>query len=274
MMAEEFATIGLIAGNGTFPLLFARAARTRGIRTIAVAMRGETEPTLQSAVDDLTWIRVGQIGRAIAVFRRAGVRRAAMAGGLRRANLFNIRPDWLGLRLLARNLVRPDDGMLRLIAHEFEQRGIEIVDSTLFMPEVLAPAGVLVGREPDGQGWADLRYGYQVARELGRLDVGQTVVVKSGAVVALEAIEGTDACISRAGDLAGGGMVVIKIAKPNQDMRFDVPAIGPKTIDTLARAQCRLLGIEAGRTLVLETQQTLAAASAAGITIVGLEETA
>ena len=265
-------TIGLIAGNGQFPLLFAEAAKKQGIAVVAVGMLGETQPDLVNQVDALTWVRVGQLGRIIRTFQRAKVTEAAMAGGVRKTRLFGgARPDWQGIRLLARCALRPDDGLLRAVAKLFEDAGIIIVDSTRYMPEALAPAGVLTQTEPTAQQWRDLHYGYEVAQEIGRLDIGQTVIVKSGAVVALEAIEGTDACIQRAGTLTGGkGAVMVKIAKPSQDMRFDVPAIGVETIRRLALAGIGVVGIEAHRTLMLQPEHVMQAAHAHGVVLVGL----
>ena len=265
--------IGLIAGNGDFPCLFARAARRAGVRVAAVGMLGETRPEVAAEVDSMGWVRVGQLGRMIRLLRRAGVREAAMAGGITKTRLFGrARLDWRGLRLLTRALVRRDDGMLRAIAAEFERDGICIIDSTRYMPDALCPVGLLTGREPSAQAWRDLHYGYRLAREFGKLDVGQTVVVKAGAVLALEAIEGTDACIRRAGALSGGdGAVVVKVAKPSQDMRFDVPVVGLTTLDSLTAAGVRVLGLEAGRTLLLAPEALLQAATKRGISIVGLD---
>lgn len=265
--------IGLIAGNGDFPCLFARAARRAGVRVAAVGMLGETRLEVAAEVDSMGWVRVGQLGRMIRLLRRAGVREAAMAGGITKTRLFGrARLDWRGLRLLTRALVRRDDGMLRAIAAEFERDGIRIIDSTRYMPDALCPVGLLTGREPSAQAWRDLRYGYRLAREFGKLDVGQTVVVKAGAVLALEAIEGTDACIRRAGPLSGGdGAVVVKVAKPSQDMRFDVPVVGLTTLDSLTAAGVRVLGLEAGRTLLLAPEALLQAATKRGISIVGLD---
>jgi DUF1009 family protein len=267
-------TIGLIAGNGTFPIFFARAAKKRGLKVVAVGMRGETLPAVEGEVDEMTWTRVGQVGAMIRAFVRAGIREAAMAGGVRKTRLFErARPDFVAMKLLARAVVRRDDGMLRLLAAEFEKNGITIIDSTIFMPEALAPNGVLTRTKPSDREWQDLRYGLHVAREIGRLDIGQTVVVKDGAVVALEAIEGTDACIARAGELTGNkGAVIVKVAKPSQDMRFDVPAIGPRTIASMSSAGVRVLGIEAGRTLVLEPDTFLREADAQSIIVVGLTD--
>lgn len=266
-------TIGLIAGNGIFPILFAQAARRAGLRIVAVGMRGETRSELASYVDELNWVRVGQIGRMLRHFHRAKVSQAAMAGGIDKRRLFQkARPDWLGLKLLAQNLIRRDDGMLRALAQAFESAGVTIVDSTLFMPDALAPAGVLTSQRPSQQHWQDLKYGLNIAQAIGRLDIGQTVVVRQGAVVALEAIEGTDACIERAGILTNyRGATVVKTAKPDQDMRFDVPAIGIKTLEVLHRSGIDALGIEAGRTLLLEPQRLLRKANELGLIVVGLQ---
>ena len=241
---------------------------------VAVAMRGETKTEINDLVDQITWVRVGQLSKMIRAFRSAGITKAAMAGGIRKTRLFGgARPDLLTLRLLTRNAIRRDDGILRAVAAEFEKEGIEIVDSTLVMPEVLAPSGLLTNRKPDARESADLKYGLGIALKIGELDIGQTVIVKDGAVVALEAIEGTDLCIQRAGELSGGGAVMVKVAKPGQDMRFDVPAIGPKTIDSLRKAGIRVLGIEAGRTLLLEGDILLKRAEESGISVVGLDST-
>ena len=266
-------TIGLIAGNGAFPRLFAKAAKERGLRVVAVAMRGETDPAIADEVDVLTWVRVGQLGKMIRALKREGVQRAAMAGGVRKTRLFEgVRPDFTAVKVLARCALKNDDGMLRAVAAEYERAGIEIVDSTLYMPESLSPSGPLTGQVPSKAQKKDLLFGYKIAREIGLLDIGQTVIVRDGAVVALEAIEGTDACIRRAGELMGRqGGVMVKVAKPNQDMRFDVPAIGVATITRLAEAGIEVLGIEAGRTLLLEPQSIIEAAEAHNIVLVGLK---
>ena len=272
MPPSPSSTVGLIAGNGVFPILFARAAKARGMRVVAVAHRGETVAEIAGEVDALHWVHVGQLGKTIRQFKRAGITQAAMAGGIGKTRLFGrVRPDWVGLRVLTSCVIRRDDGMLRAIANRFERSGITIIDSTQYMPDVLAPHGVLTQAKPSSRQYQDLAYGMGIAQEIGRLDIGQSVVVKDGAVVALEAIEGTDACIERAGTLARGpGAVVVKIAKPGQDMRFDVPAIGVQTIESLAAAGIFVLGVEAGRTLMLEPERILAAANQRGVVIVGL----
>ena len=272
-MPTKPTTIGLIAGNGVFPQLFAKAASAQGISVVAVAMRGETEPAIERFVDQLTWVKVGQLGKMIKCLKKGGVRQAAMAGGVRKTRLFDgMRPDFTAVKLLATCALRRDDSLLRAVAAEYEKNGIEIIDSTLYMPDSLAPPGLLTNSKPDASMDQDLQYGLSVAREIGKLDIGQTVIVREGAVIALEAIEGTDACIKRAGVLMGNqGGVMVKVAKPNQDMRFDVPAIGVQTIHSLNQAGIGALGVEAGRTLILEPQAVIELANSLRLTIVGLE---
>jgi DUF1009 family protein len=275
-------TLGLIAGNGVFPLMFAREARERGFRVVAVAHTGETPAAIEEVADAVTWIRVGRLGRMIRAFRAAGVRRAVMCGGLNKVrSLADLRPDWRTLRLLARTGGRGDDTLLRALARELGGAGIEVVSSTLFLDRILAPAGLLAGPVPDAAARADLALGVRVLEATGPLDIGQSVVVERGVVLALEAIEGTDAAIARAGALGRGGAVVVKMAKRGQDMRFDVPAVGPGTITAMRAAGARLLAVEAGATILLEAEGgsatsgasvdlcTLAAAS--GISLVGCD---
>ena len=264
-------TLGLIAGNGVFPKLFIEAAQARSIKVVAVAMVGETDPIINDLLPDVCWLRVGQLGKMIAHFKRTHVREAAMAGGVQKTKLFSgARPDFTAMRLLSRTLLRRDDSMLRALAAEFERNAIQIIDSTRLLPEILAPSGVLTNREPSDQEWADLRYGYVAARHVGKLDVGQSIVLRGGAVIAIEGIEGTDTLIHRAAEHTHGEGVLVKVAKPQQDMRFDVPAIGEKTIESVKAAGIRCIGIEASRTLLLAPQPTIDAANRLGITIVGL----
>ena len=270
--APPWAHVGLIAGNGAFPRLFARAARAAGARVTAVALRGETLPGLEVEVDALHWVHVGQVGRMVRHLRRGGVQVAAMAGGVDKRRLFTkARLDWTGARLLWRLARRQDDGMLRAIAHVFERGGVPIVSSTCYLPRAMVPPGPLGQHRPTAKAWRDLAYGLEVARSIGALDVGQTAVVRAGAVVALEAIEGTDACLRRGGALcAGRDAVAVKVAKPAQDMRFDVPAVGPRTVEVAFEAGIHVLGLEAGRTLLLEPDVVRARADALGICVVGL----
>jgi UDP-2,3-diacylglucosamine hydrolase len=267
--------IGLIAGKGQFPLLFARAAREHGVTVIAAAHRGETDPELASLVSECHWVYVGQLGKIIRIFKTAGVSRAVMAGGISRGRLFReFRPDLRALSVIRRAGAGKDDRLLRAVAAELEREGITVAPSTLFMEELLAAPGRLSRRSPSDDELADIRLGAKVARELGRLDLGQCVVVRRQVVVALEAVEGTDAAIRRGGALAGPGAVVVKLSKPAQDLRFDVPAVGLDTIATMAEVQAAVLAVDAGRTLIFDRAGMLAAADRAGIAVWGLTEEA
>jgi DUF1009 family protein len=262
-------TIGLIAGNGTFPLLFARAARERGYRVAAVAHRHETLAAIEAEVDAVTWVRVGQLGRTIRALRAAGVERAVMAGGIDKArSLAAVRPDWTGLRVLRRSRGRGDDALLRGVAAELERNGIGVVSSTLFLDHVVAAPGCLAGPRPDAQALRDVRLGCEVLRALGAHDVGQSVVVEDGIVLAVEALEGTDAAVRRGGALGRGRAVVVKTAKHGQDLRFDAPAVGPATIETMVSSGARTLAVEAGAAIVLEGDRVCALAERHGVAVV------
>lgn len=273
MTLAERETIGLIAGNGRFPLIFAERAKQAGVRVVAVAHRGETEESIESVAAEVTWIRVGELGKIIRTFRRAEVRRAVMAGGIRKVRLFSgFRPDLRGAAFLARMRSFHDDALLRGVAGELEREGITVVESTLFLGELVTRPGTLGRVAPKRGDEVQIALGFRVAKDVGRWDVGQSVVVKDGIVLAIEGIEGTDACIRRAGELGRGGAIVVKVAKPAQDLRFDVPAVGPGTIETMIRAKARLLALEAGRTIVLDRDEFLERADAARIAVVGVEE--
>jgi DUF1009 family protein len=264
-------TVGLIAGNGRFPVIFARSARAAGVRVVAVAHEGETPAELAAEVAALTWIQVGQLDAIIQAFRTHGVRRAVMAGGIRKTALMeHFAPDERGMRFLSQLRTWSDDAVLRGVANELESEGIAVVESTLFLTALLTPEGSLTGLDPDPAQWRDIRYGIEVARGIGRWDVGQTVVVKSGVVLAVEAIEGTDAALRRGGDLGRGGAVAVKVSKPGQDLRFDVPAVGRETIDVCQAAGIAVLALEAGKTLLLERDALVAAARAAALVVVGV----
>lgn len=273
-MTTESATdevIGLIAGNGQFPRLFAENARAAGFRVVAVAHRGETRPGLDDLVDQITWIQVGQLDTMVDAFRARGVRRAVMAGGIHKAGLMEgFAPDARGLRLLGRLRQWSDDALLRELAAELEGEGIAIVESTLFLDAILTREGVLTQHQPDEAQWSDIRFGMEVVKGIGRFDVGQTVVVKSGMVLAVEAIEGTDAALRRGGALGRGGAVAVKASKPTQDLRFDVPAVGVETAAVCAEAGIAVLALEAGKTLMFDRPQMLAAADGHGIAVVGV----
>ncbi|MDE0213514.1 MAG: UDP-2,3-diacylglucosamine diphosphatase LpxI [Deltaproteobacteria bacterium] len=262
--------VGLIAGSGRFPLIFARNARQAGVRVIAVAHHGETDPEIEQFAAEVTWIRVGQLGRIIRTFHKAEVRHAVMAGGIRKVRMFsNFRPDPRGLALLARMRRRDDDHLLRGVAGELEGEGIRVVPSTIFLERIIpGTPGVLTRTEPSEQQWRDVRQGIPMAKTLGRMGIGQTLVLKEGVVLAVEAIEGTDAAIRRGGEVVEGSIVVVKMSKPDQDLRFDVPAIGPGTIDVLREAGGGVLAVECGRSILLDKEELLAAADDAGIAVV------
>jgi DUF1009 family protein len=262
--------LGIIAGNGSFPLLVAREARRQQIEIVAVAHVNETDPELESLCGPVTWIKVGELERIIATFKRANVTQAAMAGGISRARLVDsFAPDQRALAMLARIGRFSDDAVLRGVAGELEADGIVVIDPVFLLEEALAGEGRMAGPEPTSAQLSDLELAFAVTRSLGPYDIGQAVAVRAGVVAAVEAVEGTDAAIRRAASLCGRGLVVVKAAKPGQDLRFDRPAIGPNTIELLSAVGAAMLGIEAGRTMILERQRTLGLAEVQGITVYG-----
>jgi UDP-2,3-diacylglucosamine hydrolase len=265
--------IGLIAGNGVFPLAFARAAREKGMQVIAVAHEDETMPELADLVAGIFWVKVGQLGKIISIFKEQGVRDVLMAGGIKKTRLFKGgMPDLRGAALLAKMLYKKDDSILRAVAAELESEGILVRESTLLLDNLLARPGVLTKRKPSKEERLDIRYGWQLAKEIGRLDVGQTVIVKDQAVLAVEAIEGTDEAIRRGGTLCGEGAVVVKTCKPQQDLRFDLPAIGTLTITVMEQVKAACLAVEAGKTIIIERDKVIHEADRAGISIVALDD--
>ena len=257
--------IGLIAGSGRLPLLFAEHAAKAGRTVVAVAHEGETDASLPAAA----WVKLGQLGRIVEVLRSAGVSEAVFCGGIKKPRLFDVRPDWLGLKALASMRSFGDDAALRAIAAALEEEGVSIVSPLPLLPDLLAPRGALTRREFSAQQREDAAFGLSLVRALGALDVGQTVVVRKGVALAVEAAEGTDACIARGGALARGA-VVVKARKPQQDDRFDVPAVGPRTVAALAAAGCAALAVEAEKSLVLDRAELVAAAERAGIAVEGI----
>ena len=260
--------IGLIAGGGQFPVLFARAARSRGVRVVAVLLEGEADKQLEAEVDGYTWVSLGKLGQMIETFQQAQVSEAVMAGKVSKTKIYSrIRPDWKAVKLLARMLTRKDDAVLRAVAEEMEAHGIKIRPSTLFLPELLAPPGILTRRKPSMKEREDIEFGWSLAKEIGRLDIGQCLVVKNQNVLAVEAIEGTDETIRRGGLLGKGQAVVIKVSKPEQDLRFDVPAVGLQTIDIMKEVGASVLVVEADKTLIFDGEKMVEAADKAKITI-------
>jgi UDP-2,3-diacylglucosamine hydrolase len=261
--------IGLIAGNGRLPELFARAARAQGLEVHAVAFEGEVEPSFATEVDSLTWVKVGQLKAMRRAFTSRGVERAVMAGGIGRVRAMSARPDLGALQVVARLRSMRDDEILRAVADWFERGGVTIVAATDFVQSVFAVSGHLAGPALTPQQERDVALGREVAAQLGRADVGQTVVVKDGSILAVEAIEGTDACVRRAGRLAGPGAVIVKRSKPGQDHRFDLPAAGPMTLEVMREVGARVLAIEAGKTVLLDAALLFKWAGRLGISVVG-----
>ena len=260
---------GLIAGNGDFPFLVLEGARSRGIEMAVIAIREEASPALEQAAKRFHWISLGELGRGIDLLHQEGVKRAVMAGQVKHNKIFSsIRPDWRMAKLLFSLPSKNTDSLIGAVARVLEEEGIELVDSTKFLAPLLPPEGVLTRRAPDENETADLAYGRRIAAQIAGLDLGQTVVIRDRACVAIEAMEGTDETIERAARIAGGErLVVVKVSKPRQDMRFDVPVIGVQTIATMRRAKATALGIDAGRTLLLDREGLVRAADEAGIAI-------
>ena len=264
--------IGIIAGNGEFPIEFARAAKQKGLIVVTVAHEEETLPEIAQWSDVVCWIKVGQLGKIIKFFKDQEVRDVLMAGGIKKTRLFSgSLPDLRGAALLARMIAKKDDSILRAVAEELESEGITVRESTLYLDNLLAPAGVLTRRRPTKDELRDIAFGWQMAKEIGRLDIGQTVVVKDLAVLAVEAIEGTDEAIRRGGTLCREGAVVVKICKPQQDLRFDLPATGLRTISIMQEVRAACLAIEAGKTIMMQKEALLARANEAGIAVVALD---
>lgn len=267
--------IGLIAGNGTFPFLVLRAARQLGHDVTVVAIKDEAFASLDGLAAEVggttvRWISLGELGACISTFRAAGVSRAVMAGQVKHVKLFtDVMPDTTLASSLSRLTTHNTDSLISAVAQTLHEHGITLMDSTALLADLVAPAGVLTKKGPSDAMRVDFAFGYTVADVLARLDVGQTIVVKNRAVVAVEAMEGTDAVIARAGSLAGAGARVVKVAKPSQDMRFDVPVVGVATIRAMQGAGADALSVDAGKTLVLDGADFIRAADEAGIVVVG-----
>ena len=261
--------IGLIAGSGKFPLLVADSARRKGLKVIAVAYEGETMPELASIVDEIAWIGLGQFGHLLSAFKSRGVNHVLMAGAITKANMFtSIMPDLKGLALIGKLLIFHDDDILRTVARELEKEGINVVSSIAYLPELLAPSGCLTKRKPSKEEMEDIEFGWIVAKELGRLDIGHCIVIRRKVVLAVEAIEGTDKAILRGGAIAKEKAVVVKVSKPNQDFRFDLPAVGLNTIKVMSTVNASVLAIEAGKTLIFDKEEMIGLANRNSIAIV------
>jgi UDP-2,3-diacylglucosamine hydrolase len=260
---------GLIAGNGDFPFLVLEGARSRGIEMAVIGIREEASPALEQISKRFHWVSLGQLGRAIELLHQEGVKHAVMAGQVKHNKIFStIRPDWRLAKLLFSLPAKNTDSLIGAVARVLEEEGIELVDSTKFLGTLLPAAGVLTKRAPDESEAADMEYGRHIAQQIAGLDLGQTVVVRDRACVAVEAMEGTDETIERAARIAGGQrLVVVKVSKPKQDMRFDVPVIGLKTIEVMRSSHATALAIDARRTLLFNRDAIIRAADDAGIAI-------
>ena len=268
--SEDGKRIGLIAGDGRFPIIFADNVRRLGFTVSAIAHVGTTLPELESYVEHIHWLKIGQFGKAVAALKQDGVGQAVMLGGIKKTNVFTtLRPDLRALAIFSRLKHWKDDAILRAVAGELEREGIEILDSTFGLQDILAEEGYLTSKKPSKKEVEDIQFGWETLEALGVLDIGQCVVVKNRVIVSVEAVEGTDEAITRGGRLGGKGAVVIKRTKPHQDLRFDLPAIGPQTIQTMVSVQATVLAIEAGRTVIIDREDVLSQANEAGISIVG-----
>lgn len=263
--------LGLIAGNGRFPLLFVEAAQAAGIEIVVVAHQGETREDIADCVADVTWVRVGELGKIITTFKDAGITQAVMAGGIFKSGaLTTLQPDERGMAFISRLPSLKDDVILRGVAQELESEGVTIVESTRLLPGLVPQQGVLTKTAPDPKQWQDIRLGVEVAKEIGRWDIGQSVVVKRGTVFAVEGVEGTNATIRRGGELSGPGIVIVKVSKPQQDLRFDVPTVGRETIQEMQLVQAQVLAVEADKTLMLDKSAVVRDADEAGICVVAV----
>lgn len=244
--------IGIIAGNGIYPITFIRAARAAGVtKLVMAAFTGETNPDLAYKVEAIDWFRVGQLSRMIKFFKAQGVKQVVMVGQIAPRNLFDLRPDIRTLIMMAKLKQRNAESLFGGIANELGKDGIELLPATTYLEDLMPPAGHIAGPQPKKRRWEDAQYGFKIAKESSRMDIGQTVVVKNGTVLAVEAFEGTNEAIKRGGALGRGGATMVKVSKPNQDIRFDVPVVGPETIRTAANAGVDLIAVEARMTIVL-----------------------
>ncbi|MEI8043277.1 MAG: UDP-2,3-diacylglucosamine diphosphatase LpxI [Verrucomicrobiota bacterium] len=249
--------LGIIAGNRSLPLMLARQARSQGVRRlVAVAFEGETDPALAGLVDDIVWLKVGQLSKMITAFTDRGVKHCVMAGQIAPRNLFDIRPDFRAMGLLLRLREKNAHTVFGAIADELKRDGVEVIEATPWLQPLMPGAGFRLGPKLSDVQQADVEFGFRIAKEVSRLEIGQTVVVKDGTVLAVEGFEGTDKCLARGGGLAGsgGGAVAVKVAKERHDLRFDIPCLGPQTLETCAAAKISVLAFEAGKSLLLEQE--------------------
>lgn len=261
--------LGIIAGNGAYPRLLADSARRAGVsKIVAAAFIDETDPALAKHVDRIEWMRVGQLNRLLKFFREQNVHHSIMAGQVAPKNLFDLHPDWKALMLLGKLKQRNAESIFAAIANELAEVDVDLLPATTFLEDSLAPPGLIAGPKLSRREEEDVDLGWKIAREIARLDIGQTVIVKNGTVLAVEAFEGTNEAIKRGGVLGRKGAFMVKVAKPNQDMRFDVPVVGLETIRIAAQAKLRVIAVEAGKTLLLEKDPIVELAGDSNISIV------
>ena len=261
--------LGIIAGNGVYPRLLADGARKAGVvKIVATAFTDETDPVLERHVNVLEWMRVGQLGRFLKFFRSQGIQHAIMAGQIAPKNLFDLRPDLKTLMLLGKLKERNAESIFAAIADELAKIDVDLLPATTFLEDSLAQSGVIAGPKLSPRQEHDIELGWNVAKEIARLDIGQTIIIKNGTIVAVEALEGTNEAIKRGGTLAREGAVMVKVSKPNQDMRFDVPVIGVETVRIAAESGVRVIAVEAGKTLLLERDAVIALANGSNMSVV------
>ena len=264
--------IGIIAGMGELPVIIAKDARERGYKVITVALETLASLEMDSVSDEIRWVNPGKFGELIDILKKHQIKEAIMAGKVPKSLLFKskITPDLRAVKLLFSIKDKSDDAILNAITKELAGEGIEIIDTTKFSHHLLTPVGCLTRKKPDEEQWKDIEFGWKIAREIGKLDIGQTVVIKGKAVMAIEAIEGTDEAILRGGKWAGDGAVVVKVSKPQQDMRMDVPAVGPDTLKSMENVNAKVLALEAHRSMIVDRETVIRVAESAGIVIVGI----
>jgi len=262
--------LGVIAGEGRFPFLVAERAAARGMGTVAVGFDGFTDPAYAQSVDGYLAIKIGQLSKMLSFFKKQGVSQVIFAGGITKPKALDMRPDFRAMKMLMRAKTKGDDALLRAVAAEIESEGMEVVTPLSVLPELGTPAGVLTRRSPKTHEWDDLRFGWERAKGLGQWDIGQALMVRSRMVAALEGMEGTDAMIKRGGALVGKGGIVVKVCKPGQDQRLDLPAVGLETITTMIEAGAVCLGVQAAKSLFFDMEEALALADQKGVSIVGL----
>jgi UDP-2,3-diacylglucosamine hydrolase len=257
-MTEVFESVGMIAGNGVYPATFARAARSAGVkRLIAAAFTDETDPVIESLVDEVEWFRVGQLDKMIKFFTSRSIAKAVMVGQIAPSNLFNLRPDFRTIALLARLKTKNAESIFGGIGSELAKDGVELIPATSYLEEFIPGSGPVCGPKLKDADLSTAEWGFGIAKEVSRLDIGQTIVVKDGTVLAVEAFEGTNETIRRGGALGKGKAMIVKVSKPNQDLRFDVPCVGPATIETAREAGITAVVIEANRTLILQKDEVV-----------------